>query len=73
MPFLSFFFSSFSSVYYVYIIAVAMLIFKTRRRFYFYLLPFGYTTILCIDVCVVILARTHCKTRLLPKVFILEY
>ena len=61
------------SVYRVYIIAVARWIFQTRPRFYFYLLPFGDTTILCIDVCVVILARTDCKTRLLPKIFILEY
>ena len=60
------------SGYRVYI-AVARWIFKTRPRFYFYILPFGDTTILCIDVCVVILARTDCKTRLLPKIFIFEY
>ena len=63
----------FKSVYRVYIIAVVRWIFKTRPCFYFYLLPFGDISILCIGVCVVILARTDCKTRLLPKIFILEY
>ena len=47
--------------------------FSDKTTIYFYLLPFGCTTILCIDVCVVILARTDSKSRLLPEIFILEY
>ena len=75
-----FFFSFFFSYFYFFLISKSCIYcsfsrpnFQEKTTLLLSSLPFGFSAILCIDVCAVILASINCNTSLLPKMFILEY